>query len=221
MPTERQEVTKAKQRAKRAEQIKDAADKALLRELKSSDAAAVRAALKIWNDRAFEKIEALQAEIDELNKAASLVAETTVPRTEFDAVAAAKTTAESEVQKLKDTMDSACEAERMALQNKTVDIEMREHKVQSAVAEAKQRFDASGLATVITKLQEMVRLGIRTAPDFFKTRIFNPIFWETWSEWEEHAAQWCRLAKDPAFKEEAAVDLLHRGSFVNVRSGPC
>ena len=64
MPTERQEVTKAKQRAKRAEQIKDAADKALLRELKSSDAAAVRAALKIWNDRAFEKIEALQAEID-------------------------------------------------------------------------------------------------------------------------------------------------------------
>ena len=151
--------------------------------------------------------------IDELNKAASLVAETTVPRTEFDAVAAAKTTAESEVQKLKDTMDSACEAERMALQNKTVDIEMREHKVQSAVAEAKQRFDASGLATVITKLQEMVRFGMRTAPDFFKTGIFNPIFWETWSEWEEHAALWCRLAKDPAFKEEAAVDLLHRGSF--------
>ena len=152
------------------------------------------------------------AEIDELKKTAALAAEVSVPRTEYDIAVAAKTVAEQELQKLKDTMDASLADERNTLHSKLIDMEQREHKVQSAIAEAKQKFDSSGVAAVITKLQQMVRLGIRTAPDFFKTSIYNPIFWTTWSEeWpEERAALWCRLAKDPNFKEEAAVDMLHR-----------
>jgi hypothetical protein len=212
--TESNGIKRQRERAKRAEDLRDSFEKAVLKDMQNPDEAARRAACKLYNDRLAEKCDALQAELDELKKAAG----ETVPRADYDAAITEARTArvavEQELQKLKDTMASALEKERMALQNKTVDLEMRENKVQAAIAEAKQKFDTSGIAAVIEELQKMVRLGQRTAPDFFKSGIHNPLFWATFPEWsDERAAIWCRLAKDSTFKEDAAVELLHRGTF--------
>jgi hypothetical protein len=198
------EIQKQKKREKRAEEIRDKFDVALLSELGSDDPAAVRAALKIVNDRAFERIDALQAEIDGLKTAAG----DAVPRADFDAAVAAKTAAEAETQTLKDSLDAALEDERRTLKHSLADIEQREHNLKIKIEAATKKFEATGIKTVIEILQKMVQTGDLTVPDFFKCPCKHVILWKTF--WDDTMAEaWCRLAQDNSFTTDTAIEILH------------
>jgi hypothetical protein len=62
--TEPIEVQNARKRAKRAEALRDAFEKTILKDMTKGDEAARRAACKLYNDRALERIEELQVKAE-------------------------------------------------------------------------------------------------------------------------------------------------------------
>jgi len=150
----------------------------------------------------------LLEENEALKEAVALAAETSVPRTEYEDAVAAKLAAESEVQKLKDSMDSALADERRILRHSLASIEQREHNLKIKIEAAAKKFESTGIKAVIEILQKMVQRGDRTIPDFFKCPCKHVLLWSTF--WDDTMADtWCRLARDNSFTTDTAVEILH------------
>jgi hypothetical protein len=192
----------------RAVDLKTAFESALLLDLKSDDPASRRAACKLFSDHVTQKYSLVLEESEALKQAAALAAETSVPRTEYEEAVAAKLAAESEIQKLKDSMDSGLADERRRLRHGLASIEQREHDLKIKIEAATKKFESTGIKAVIEILQKMVQSGDRTIPDFFKCPCKHVLLWKTF--WDDTMAEtWCRLARDNSFTTDTAVELLH------------
>jgi hypothetical protein len=184
---------RARKRAKRAEEIKDAADAALLLDLKSKDDAVKGRALKIHSDRALERIEVLQAELDALKKVAGNTAD-------LDAAVAAKTAAESELEQIKKDWSDTLNFEVRKVQD-----EVRDDR-----AALSQRDDAALTTRAFDYLSNLVRRIETWEPtDFFNPEIpKSPWVWRTWMP-ESKAKLWCAWeVKIAAMPREKQVDFI-------------
>ena len=192
----------------RAVNLRTAFESALLLDLKSDDPASRRAACKLFSDHVAEKYSLVLEENEALKEALALAAETSVPRTEYEEAVAAKLAAESEIQKLKDSMDSALADERRTLRHGLASIEQREHDLKIKIEAATKKFESTGIKAVIEILQKMVQSGDRTIPDYFKCPCKHVFLWNTF--WDDAKAEtYTRLARDNSFTTDTAIEILH------------
>ena len=145
----------------RAVDLRTAFESALLLDLKSDDPASRRAACKLFSDDVTQKYSLVLEENEALKQAAALAAETTVPRTDYDAAIAARSAAEADLQKMKDGLDAALADERRTLRHGLASIEQREHDLKIKIEAATKKFESTGIKAVIEILQKMVQSGDR------------------------------------------------------------
>lgn len=180
---------KARKRAKKGEQIRDAYADAILKDLESSDALARRAAMKLHAESLIQRVEALQAELDALKKAAGNTAD-------LDSAIAAKNTAEAELEKIKAEWSATVNAEvkkvedtvsneRQTLTQREITVKRKEDALQVST-------DKSLVVQAFNYLSTLVRRIKSWEPtEFFDHEIpKSPWLWRTW--WaEDKAKNWC------------------------------
>jgi hypothetical protein len=203
--TDSNELKNKRKREKRAEEIRDKFDTALLSELGSNDPAAVRAALKIVNDRAFERIEALQTENVALKQVAGNTAD-------LDAAVAAKVAAELELEKIKQEwsvtvnaevkkVHNVVNSERHALSQREVVIKRTESALKASTDATKIKLAFDFLGSLVSRMESW------RPKEFFDPEVPN-VFWvkriwwpdrESWVIWHEE------LLKMPREKQIATM----------------
>ena len=175
------------QQKKTEEKINRAGTKALLKALESDEVNPK--ILSIWNDRSIEKIEKLQAELDELKKAAGNTAD-------FDAAVAAKNVAEAELETIKAEWNLTVGAEVRKVRDEVatthVVLTQREIVVKRNEDALKVYTDKSLTARAFEYLSNLVRRMESWRPtEFFDHEIpKSPWLWRTWWS-DDKAKSWC------------------------------
>jgi hypothetical protein len=197
---------KARKRAKKDEQIRDAYADAILKDLESSDALARRAAMKLHAESLIQRVEALQAELHELKKAAGNTAD-------LDAAVAAKNAAESELEKIKAEWSATVNAEVKKVQDAVSDERLALVQREVAVKRKEDAMAVSTDAALTAKAFERFHRLVKHVPasEFFDHEAGNPIspwFWAGWMPMER-AQTWCayeaELMKLPREKQLAVM----------------
>ena len=206
------EIKKAKKRDERAEKLRVAFEEGLLRDMQSpgdsrDDAGIRRAALKMYNDGLATKCDAMQAELDELKKAAGNTAD-------LDAAVAAKNAEESELGKIKAewsaTVNAQVKKAQDAVSNERIALTQREVAVKRKEDALAVSTDKALTVRAFDYLSNMVRRMESWRPtEFFDHEIpKSPWLWRTW--WPEDKAKlWCawevELGAMPREKQVARI----------------